>query len=111
MTDDNEILFVVTNNASTSNVVYMTNDETWQAYNNWGGYSLYTGSATDTANSPEFAGRAEQVSYNRPLSTQQADIDGITIPASDDFYQWDYPMIRFMEENGYDVILRQPGGC
>src|SRR5208282_3772652 len=103
VTDDNEILFVVTNNASTSDVVYMTSDETWQAYNNWGGYSLYTGTATNTANSASFAGRAEEVSYNRPLSTTQADIDGITIPASDDFYQWDYPMIRFMEENGYDV--------
>ena len=103
VSDDNEILFVVTNNASTSNIVYMTSDETWQAYNNYGGYSLYTGDATKTANSPTFAGRAEEVSYNRPLSTSQADIDGITIPASDDFYQWDFPMIRFMEENGYDV--------
>ena len=117
VTDDNEILFVVTNNASTSDVVYMTSDETWQAYNNWGGYSLYTGAATNTANSAEFAGRAEEVSYNRPLSTSQADIDGITIPASDDFYQWDYPMIRFMEENGYDVSyvsqadVSAPGGA
>ena len=69
VSDDNEILFVVTNNASTSNIVYMTSDETWQAYNNYGGYSLYTGDATNTANSPTFAGRAEEVSYNRPLST------------------------------------------
>jgi hypothetical protein len=117
VTDDNEILFVVTNNASTSDIVYMTSDETWQAYNDYGGYSLYTGDATDTANSPEFAGRAQEVSYNRPLSTTQADIDGITIPASDDFYQWDYPMIRFMEENGYDITyvsqadVSAPGGA
>ncbi len=24
----------------------MTSDETWQAYNDWGGYSLYTGDST-----------------------------------------------------------------
>ena len=26
-----------------SDIVFMTSDETWQAYNDWGGYSLYTG--------------------------------------------------------------------
>ena len=68
-THENQIPFVVTNNASTSNIVFMTSDETWQAYNDWGGYSLYTGNATGspwccTALDP---GRAVQVSYNRPF--------------------------------------------
>ena len=45
-THENQIPFVVTNNASTSNMVFMTSDETWQAYNDWGGYSLYAGNAT-----------------------------------------------------------------
>ncbi len=44
--DENQIPFVVTNNASTSGVVMMTSDETWQAYNPWGGYNLYSGNAT-----------------------------------------------------------------
>ena len=41
-THENQIPFVVKNNASTSKVVFMTSDETWQAYNDWGGYSVYT---------------------------------------------------------------------
>ena len=45
-THENQIPFVVTNNASTANMVFTTSDETWQAYNNWGGYSLYQGNAT-----------------------------------------------------------------
>ena len=44
--DANQIPFVVTDNSSHSDVVFMTSDETWQAYNDWGGYSLYTGNAT-----------------------------------------------------------------
>ena len=74
-THENQIPFVVTNNASTSNIVFMTSDETWQAYNDWGGYSLYTGNATGspwccTALDP---GRATQVSYNRPFATRYVD--------------------------------------
>jgi hypothetical protein len=44
--DANQIPFVVTDNSSHSGIVFMTSDETWQAYNDWGGYSLYTGNAT-----------------------------------------------------------------
>ena len=42
----NQIPFVVTDNSSHSDVLFMTSDETWQAYNDWGGYSVYTGNAT-----------------------------------------------------------------
>src|SRR5258708_29760488 len=55
-THENQIPFVGTNNASTSNVVFMTSDETWQAYNNWGGYNVYPRTATDpprTSSPPE----------------------------------------------------------
>ena len=38
-------------------MIYQTSDTTWQAYNDWGGNSLYVG-----AN-----GRADKVSYNRPV--------------------------------------------
>jgi Domain of unknown function (DUF4082)/Bacterial Ig-like domain/Bacterial Ig domain len=105
---------VVTNNASTSNIVMMTNDETWQAYNDWGGYSLYSGSATGTQASPLDPGRATQVSYNRPFATRFDSVDpsGRTFFFSDEF-----PMIRFLEKNGYDVTyvsqsdVSAPGGA
>ena len=99
-THENQIPFVVTNNASTSNVVFMTSDETWQAYNDWGGYSLYTGDATGSpwCCSPLDPGRAVQVSYNRPFATR-FDTPG----GQDFFFSMEFPMIEFLEENGYDV--------
>jgi len=96
--DENQIPFVVTNNASHSDVVFMTSDETWEAYNDWGGYSLYAGAATDTANSPLNAGRAEQVSYNRPFADRYG-----TPYGQDFFFSMEFPMIRFLEKNGYDT--------
>ena len=108
--DVNQIPFVVTNNASTSNIVLMTNDTTWQAYNDWGqgttpksinpggGNSLYFGNATATANSPMTAGRAVAVSYNRPFASR---FD--TTYGQDFFFSMEFPMVEFLEQNGYDV--------
>jgi len=95
---ENQVPFVVTNSSSTSDVVFMTSDETWQAYNDWGGYSLYTGNATDTARSPLDPRRAEQVSYNRPFATR-FDTPG----GQDYFFYAEFPTIEFLERNGYDV--------
>jgi Domain of unknown function (DUF4082)/Bacterial Ig-like domain/Bacterial Ig domain len=86
---DNQIIFVVRNDASHSALVYQTSDTTWQAYNNWGGNSFYAGQP---------ANRAYMVSYNRPFATRYNGIDG-----RDFFFGSEYPMVRFMERNGYDV--------
>ena len=99
-TDSNQIPFVVRNDASHSAMVFMTSDETWQAYNDWGGYNVYAGTATGkpwccSALDP---GRAVQVSYNRPFATRYDTPGG-----QDFFFANEYPMIRFMEENGYDI--------
>lgn len=98
--DENQIPFVVTNNASTSDLVFMSSDETWQAYNDWGGYSLYVGTSTGrpwccTQLDP---GRAVQVSYNRPFATR------FDTPSGQDYFFYaEFPMIEFLEENGYNV--------
>jgi len=55
------ITFVVRNEASRSAVLFQTSDSTWQAYNNYGGSSLYQGGPV---------GRAYKVSYNRPFATR-----------------------------------------
>jgi methionine-rich copper-binding protein CopC len=110
----NQIPFVVTNNASHSDAVMMTSDETWQAYNDWGGSSLYVGSNTGhpwccTALDP---GRAVQVSYNRPFATRYDTPGG-----QDFFFATEYPLVRFLERNGYDVSyvsqvdVAQPGAA
>jgi hypothetical protein len=104
--DENQIPFVVRNDSSHSDILFETNDETWQAYNDWGGYSLYTGSASDTLNRPTSldAGRAEQVSYDRPFATR------FDTPNGEDFFFYaEFPMIEFLEENGYDVSYIDQG--
>ena len=58
------IVFIVRNDASTSDLVFQTSDTTWQAYNNYGGNSLYVGSPGTNP------GRAYKVSYNRPFTTR-----------------------------------------
>jgi hypothetical protein len=85
---DNQIPFVVRKDASHSNVIYQTSDTTWQAYNSWGGYSLYYGPT----------GPAQKVSYNRPFTTR-----GDTPSGQDYLMAQEYPMIRFLEANGYDI--------
>ena len=96
----NQIPFVVTDNSSHSGTVFMTSDETWQAYNDWGGYSVYTGNATGSpwCCSALNPGRAVQVSYNRPFATRADTPDG-----QDFFFYAEFPMIQFLEKNGYDV--------
>jgi methionine-rich copper-binding protein CopC len=102
ITGANQIPFVVTDNSSHSNILFMTSDETWQAYNDWGGYSLYTGTATGSpwCCSALDPGRAVQVSYNRPFATRY---DNISPDGQDFFFYAEFPMIQFLEKNGYDV--------
>ncbi|HZC51849.1 MAG TPA: N,N-dimethylformamidase beta subunit family domain-containing protein, partial [Mycobacterium sp.] len=88
------IAFVVRNDASTSDIVYQTSDETWEGYNRYGGYNFYTGSAT---NEWDNTTRARKLSYNRPFITR-GDDSGRSFLFSNE-----YPTIRFLERNGYDV--------
>ena len=96
--DENQIPFVVRDDSSHSDILFKTNDATWQAYNDWGGYSLYSGDATVTDAGDLDVGRATQVSYDRPFSTR---FD--TPYGQDYFFYAEFPMIEFLEENGYDV--------
>jgi hypothetical protein len=85
-----QIFFVVRNDSSHSAILYQTADETWQAYNNFGGHSLYGDTGFNLPN------RAFKVSYNRPSSTR--DLEAATW-----LFNAEYPMIRWMEANGYDI--------
>ncbi|PVY40665.1 DUF4082 domain-containing protein [Pontibacter virosus] len=89
------ITFIVRDDASTSDLFFQTSDATWQAYNVYGdnnnGKSLYTGSG----------GKAAKVSYNRPFITRNGGGGG---GAEEDWlFNAEYPMIRWIEANGYDV--------
>ncbi len=81
------VVFVVRDDNGGSDLFFQTSDTTWQAYNQYGGNSLYVGSP---------AGRAFKVSYNRPFTTRG--------PTPEDWvFNAEYPMVRWLEANGYDV--------
>ncbi|MFN0152452.1 MAG: N,N-dimethylformamidase beta subunit family domain-containing protein [bacterium] len=86
------VMFVVRDDDGESDLVFQTNDATWQAYNTYGGNSLYLGSP---------AGRAYKVSYNRPLTSRCCNFPNGSIVSG--FFGAQYPMVRWLEANGYDV--------
>ena len=95
--EDSLIPFVVRDDASHSDILFQTSDETWQAYNTQGGNSLYTCTINCPPGNPEAYKGAAKVSYNRPWHSG-ADDNGASW-----FMYAEYPMIRFLEANGYDV--------
>jgi hypothetical protein len=91
------IPFVVRDDASHSDILFQTDDETWQAYNSQGGNSLYSCTINCPPGNPQAYKGAAKVSYNRPWHSG-ADDNGASW-----FMYAEYPMIRFLERNGYDV--------
>jgi methionine-rich copper-binding protein CopC len=93
---ENDTFFVVRDDSSHADMLYQTSDPTWQAYNiygndsnaNIGENSLYTGAG------PGPGGSAWKVSYNRPLKGSGEE----NLP-----FNAEYPMIRWLEANGYDT--------
>jgi hypothetical protein len=84
---DSHVVFVVRDDERHSDLLFQTADTTWQAYNRYGGNSLYFGSP---------ANRAYKVSYNRPFTTRSGNNESW-------LFSSEYPMIRWLERNGFDV--------
>ncbi len=106
-----QIPFIVRDDSSTSDIVFQTSDTTWQAYNEWGGGSLYFGDVpVDPADMIGYLppncgcgvnsiGRSTAVSYNRPFVTNTS-VKGGT---HDFIFGVEHSAIRWLEQNGYDV--------
>lgn len=88
------IVFIVRDDSGGSDLLFKTSDTTWQAYNSYGlGYIEY----------PDYgypSRKAVKVSYNRPFLTRASN-NGLG--AYNWFFQAEYPMIRWLEANGYNV--------
>ena len=88
---ENMIPFIVRDDENPSAITFQTSDTTWEAYNPWGGYNLYSGVDGD---------RALAVSYNRPFT----DTTGQLFSGPQDFvFSSEFPAIQWLEQNGYDV--------
>ena len=93
------IVFVVRDDARRADVVVQTSDTTWQAYNRYGTGSLYCGGPVSNAGSAyasSCASRSSKASYNRPITTRANDPQSFVFNA-------EYPMVRWLEANGYNV--------
>jgi hypothetical protein len=103
-----QIVFVVRDDASHSDVVLQTSDATWQAYNTYGDdkgqQSLYTCSDLCPPVNPRTYKGAFKVSYNRPFHTAEDDTGRSWL-----FTGAEYSMIRFLEANGYDMSYVSSG--
>src|SRR5438105_827351 len=91
----NHIFFIVRNDASNSDLIYQTSDTTWQAYNNYGGFSLYEAPVGNAV------GRAYKVSYNRPFRNRSG--EGEEGGKFGWVFSAEYPMVRWLEANGYNI--------
>jgi hypothetical protein len=78
------ITFTVRDDARKAQIRFELSTNTWEAYEDWGGHSLYS--------SP----RAFKVSFNRPF--QRGAGTGNMLASG-----WDIAALRFVEREGYDV--------
>jgi hypothetical protein len=92
---ENTITFTVRDDARTpkAKILFVVPDATYEAYNDWGGKSLYFDSAggeVTVAGTP----RAVKVSFDRPLNDPRQ---------GNRFIGPDFYMVQWLEKQGYDV--------
>ncbi len=80
------------NDTSHAAVVVQNAVTTWQAYNDWGGWSLYHGPRT--SNGRRSRHRARVVSFDRPYHEENG---------AGEFFKLEYPFVALCERFGLDV--------
>jgi hypothetical protein len=87
------IPLTVRDDTSSATYVMQNSVSCWQAYNLWGGYSLYFGVA---GTGQDFANRARIVSFDRPYPQTWAQ-------GAADFFGNEFPLLYQMEQLGLDM--------
>jgi hypothetical protein len=88
------IPLTVRDDTSTAAFVIQNSVTTWQAYNLWGGYSLYYGRTA--GGGKDYAHRARAVSYDRPYPQSWAQ-------GASDFVGNEFPLLYHLESLGLDL--------
>lgn len=100
------IIFVVRDDSRPSDILFQSSVTTYQAYNNWGGMSLYRWNS--------LAKQAYKVSFNRPYAASPNLAAAYGVGAGEFLTNvqpkrrtsnagWEYNMVRWLERSGYDV--------
>jgi hypothetical protein len=84
----------IRDDTSTAAVVVMNSVTTWQAYNLWGGYSLYYGQ--DPGGGQSYGNRARVVSFDRPYPHNWA-------AGTADWLGNEFPFVMLAERHGVDL--------
>jgi hypothetical protein len=112
------VIFVVRDDAHDHDVLFQLPVTTYQAYNYWGGKSLYPWGSGPAVPWGSTSGRpAVKVSFDRPYAASTSSRAATGIGAGDFLTNvqpvafgypistaaWDYNMVRWLEREGYDV--------
>ncbi|GAX41613.1 Ig domain protein group 1 domain protein [Tolypothrix sp. NIES-4075] len=100
------IIFVVRDDTRPADILFQSSVTTHQAYNNWGGMSLYRWNSRGK--------QASKVSFNRPYAISPNKAAAYGVGAGEFLTNlqpkrrtssaaWEYNMVRWLERSGYDV--------
>lgn len=95
---DQYVPFTVRDDHSRAAYLVQSSVTTWQAYNPYGGYSLYGG--VPSGGESDFQARARVVSFDRPYSHSNLALDA---RGSGDFLGNELPFVYLAERHGLDV--------
>ena len=84
------VYFVLRDDEANADLLFQTSDTTWNAYNSYGGTSMYGGMGTAWDAVPPLR-RSYKASYNRPLVTRSTRAINAPLGA-------EYPLLRWLEE-------------
>lgn len=98
------IIFIVRDERP-ADFLFQCSDNTWQAYNKWpDNYSLYT--------DPRGAHAVGvSVSFDRPYGKYAQIFEHPLSIGSGEFLLWEFPLLYWMEQHGYDVTYASNSDC
>ena len=93
---ENYVIFVVRDDQRQADILYQQSVTTYQAYNYYGGYSVYLSDIWNICPTAAGAKRAVKVSFDRPYLAPMTEFNM--------YFHAEYPMVSWLESQGYDVV-------
>ncbi|HUS34848.1 MAG TPA: N,N-dimethylformamidase beta subunit family domain-containing protein [Verrucomicrobiae bacterium] len=92
------VIFIVRDDRR-ADFILQCSDTTWQAYNRWPNqFSLY-----DDGKNTWYWGPGVDISFDRPYRKYCQILDAPLSTGSGEFFLWEFPMVYWLEQNGYDI--------